>query len=91
MKVEVHNHFNARKLCEIVISDTDAARLDTPPALKENLVQLPDGRVVNMPKPEDHVVEIGSGSGLIRLFKAKVNGIDLVMTNTPAAVLARVA
>lgn len=89
MRVAVHGHLNARLLCEIELSDDEAALLAKPPALKDNLVRLPDGRVINAPKPEDHVVTIGSGPDRLLLFPVAVNGQEIVVTSTPEAALAR--
>ncbi|MCJ2084586.1 hypothetical protein MKK88_01065 [Methylobacterium sp. E-005] len=91
MRVAVHNHTNARKLCEVEISDEAAASLARPPALRDNWVQMADGQMANLPRPEDHVVTIGSGTNVLRLFPATVNGVDMIMTNTPEAALARAA
>jgi hypothetical protein len=77
MRIAVHSHINARKLCEVEISDAEKARLDQPPPLADAF------------RAEDHVVEIGSGADALRLFPATVNGVEVIMTNTPDAALAR--
>lgn len=77
MRIAVHSHINARKLCEVEISDGDMARLNQPPAPADTR------------QAEDHVVEVGYGANVLRLFPATVNGVEVIMTNTPHAALAR--
>lgn len=74
MHVAVYNHFNARKICDVDVDAPTVAKLAKPPTLKSN-------------RPEDHVVEIATLQGPLRLFPACVNGADIVVTNTPNAAL----
>lgn len=76
MRTPIHNHFNARRLCEVDLSSTVLTKLEKPPELQDPL------------KPEDHIVRVQTPHGEMVLFTIVVNGTPLVATATPEIVLA---
>lgn len=79
MLTPIHNHFNARRLCQVDLSAEVVAKLEKPPKLQ-------DPR-----KPEDHIVKVATAQGEMILFRIVVNGVPLVATSTPDIALASAA
>lgn len=96
MLTAIHNHFNARKICELDLAQETISLIETPPPLKDNWVDATNPLTgapmrVNNLQAEDHIVRIPSPYGELILFKILVNGKPLVATPTPDIALAMVA
>jgi hypothetical protein len=99
MRISVHRPDNLRLLCDVVISDTDYAKLLKPPPLQDHFKAVvsigangkPAAQIVNALQGEAHIVEIGTLSGRLRLFPVTGNGAAYFATSTPDVALANAA
>lgn len=96
MLTAIHNHFNARKICELDLAQSTLDLIETPPPLADNWIDAAHPITgapikVNSLKPEDHIVKVPSIFGDLVLFKIVVNGKPMVATPTPDIALAMAA
>lgn len=105
MRIAVHTHHTLRKLCEVEIPDDKHAHLLKPPPLKDNWVETtelqlqPDGtmkpgpKMVNLLRPEAHIVRVDTPAGELVLYPCKnlTTGQTYFVTPTHDIALANAA